>query len=133
MLIELTTPRVGSWYWATYPTPDGSAARLVITRMDPRNIAVTAVACTVYGVCDCSRISMYDADTRTQSVIVTWAARKIGFGRGYSDFARFHSLEDAKVWLLSTVAQRLRQSGVMPPKYASQFSVNYTYEAIGCL
>ncbi len=133
MYIELTTPRVGRWYWATYPTPDGLAARLVITRMDPSNIAVDAVACTVYDVCEYSRVSVYDADTRTQTVTVIWVARKVGFGRGHSNFEHFHLLEGAKEWLLRTVAHRLRQSGVVPPSYASRFSVNYTYEAIGCL
>lgn len=133
MLIELTTQRVGRWYWVTYPTPDGLAARLVITRMDPSNIAVKHVSCTVYGVCECSRLSQYCADARTQVVTVTWVVRKVGFGRGHSNFEHFHLLEDAKAWLLRTVTHRLRQAMLMSPNYASPLSVNYTYEALGCL
>ena len=133
MLIELHREQVGRWYWVTYPTADGhTAARLVVTRMDPSNIAVKQVACTVYGICDYSRCTRYDPETRAEIVTYLWVARKIGFGRGHSLFEAFHFLDDAKEWLLSTVASRLRQSLVIPPKYASPLAVDYKYEAIGC-
>lgn len=132
MLIELHRKHVGRWYWVTYPVANGQiGVRLVITRMDPNNIAVKQVMCTVYGVCDYSRFSWVEHGGARYDY--RWVARKIGFGRGYSNFECFDSLEAAKAWLLTGVASILRQA--MPPaaKYTSPFQLDYKYEAIGCL
>lgn len=131
MLIELHREQVGRWYWVTYPVAGGQpGVRLAITRMDPNNIAVKQIMCTVYGVCDYSRVSWYENGGECYDY--RWVARKIGFGRGHGDFECFYSLEDAKAWLLTGVASRLRQSKPPAAKYASPFQLDYKYEAIGC-
>lgn len=132
MLIELQTSRGGRWYWVTYPMANGgTATRLVVTRMDPNNIAVEHVACTVYGVCDYLRSSWFVAGDAYSDY--RWVARKVGFGRSHSNIVSFHELTDAKVWLLTTVAHRLRRAQRPTTQYLSPFSPDYTYEAIGCL
>lgn len=128
MLIELHTQAVGRWYWVTYPVVGGIGVRLVVTRMDPQNIAVEYVGCTVYGVCDYTTAS--DQRFGRSSSPRVWSARKIGLGRGHGNIAEFSFLEDAKEWLLTTVAHRLRQSLLLPPQYASSFLSSYTYEPL---
>lgn len=131
MLIELRTQQVGRWYWATYPVSGGlTGVRLVVTHMDPSNIAVKQVACAVYGVCDYSRVSWWTADGECYEY--RWIARKIGFGRVHSNFESFYSLGAAKAWLLETVASRLRQELQPAVRSVSQLSPDYKYEGIGC-
>ncbi len=131
MLIELHTQSLGRWYWVTFPTANQQIGlRLVVTRMDPCNIAVTSVACTVYGVCDRVRVRHYDSHTGEISWEDRWLSRKIGFGPGHSNFMYFDALQDAKVWLLATVANRLRRQQLPRPTYSSPFSKIYTYEPI---
>lgn len=131
MLIELHAQQVGRWYWVTYQTAEGcTAVRLVVTRMDPHDIAVKQVACAVYGVCDYSRVSWRLNDGEYYDY--RWVARKIGFGRGYSTFETFYALEEAKAWVLRGVAGRLRQELRPAVRPISPFSPNYVYEAIGC-
>lgn len=128
MLIELHTQAVGRWYWVTYPVAGGIGVRLVVTRMDPQNIAVDYVGCTVYGVCDYTSAS--DQRFGRSGSTRVWSARKIGLGRGHGNIAEFGDLRDAKEWLLTTVARVLRQSQLLPPQYASSFLSNCTYEPL---
>lgn len=131
MLIELHTQSLGRWYWVTFQTANQQIGlRLVVTRMDPRNIAVTTVACTVYGICDQVQDRHYVLSTGEQITEDRWVSRKIGFGREHSGFAYNVSLDDAKAWLLATVASRLRQQQLPRPKYSSPYSRQYTYEPI---
>lgn len=131
MLIELRTQQVGQWYWVEYPTADGcTGVRLVVTWMKPHDTVCKYVACVVYGVCDYSKVSWYVAGVAYWEYL--WTARKIGFGRGHSNFESFYSLEAAKAWLLETVARRLRRELRPIVRPISQFSSSYTYEAIGC-
>lgn len=131
MLIKLMTQNLGNWYWVSYPVAGGgTGVRLVVTRMDPRDIAVDYVACTVYGVCDYIAVSNRRFEPRRGYHDHMWMARKIGFGRGHGNFAEFYCLPDAKVWLLTTVAHRLRHAKLLTPHYASSFLPSYTYEPI---
>jgi hypothetical protein len=134
MLIELHTPRNNGarWYWVMDKTYRGSTwMRLVITRMDPSNIVGKYVQCTVYGSCD---DVTYSSSRGRDAMVGPWKARSLGFGRTHSNVQYFQSLDAAKVWLLKTVAGITRQSRARTiAEHSSAFSVDYTYEAIGCL